>query len=224
MVPTVRRALDLFTGQGSIARYCRSHGYGEVVTLDILPRCNATHTVDILEWDYKALYPVGYFELIHASPCCTHYSIARTSGGPRDIEGANKLVLKTIEIIQYFKPQRWIIENPATGLLPKQQFMFMLPSVVADYCMYSREGDVFHYRKRSQFWTNNINVLKDPPLLCNGACDGIRAPVEGAPPGRKTHADSFGGRRGPNRFMRVSNLTLEKKHRVPSALLEKLLS
>lgn len=218
-----RRALDLFTGQGSIARYCRAHGFDEVITLDIDARCNATHTVNILEWDYK-VYPPGYFELIHASPCCTHYSIARTTGGPRDIEGANRLVLKTIEIIQYFQPKRWIIENPATGLLCKQPFMFMLPSVIADYCMYSRPGDVFHYRKRSQFWTNNVNVLADPPLLCNWACDGIKAPVEGGPADRRTHADGFGGRRRANRFMRVSNLSLHLKHRVPAALLDKLLA
>ena len=221
--PQPRRALDLFTGQGSIARYCRMHGFDEVITLDIDPKSKATHTVNILDWDYKAIYPPGYFDLIHGSPCCVMYSCARTTGGPRDIEGANKLVLKTIEIIQYFKPRRWMIENSGTGLLKKQPFMFMLPSVFADYCMYSREGETFHYRKRSQFWLNNPEVLANPPLLCNGQCDGIRAPVEGAPPGRRTHADSFGGQRGGKRFYRVSNLSLSKKHSIPQALLEKLI-
>lgn len=35
-------------------------------------------------------------------------------------------------------------------------------------------------------------ILTNPPLLCNGECDGIKAPVEGAPANKKTHADSFG--------------------------------
>ena len=39
--------------------------------------------------------------------------------GVRKIDEANKIVLKTLEIIDYFKPKYWFIENPQTGLLKK---------------------------------------------------------------------------------------------------------
>ena len=225
--PPPRRALDLFTGQGSIARYFRANGYDhdDVVTLDIDPKSKATHTVDILQWDYKAAYPPGHFLVIWASPCCTHFSRARTTGPPRDLDGANALVKRTLEIISYFKPKLYCIENPACGMLKDQDYMQMIPSVIADYCAYSTPpDDVYLYRKRSQFWLNNVKVLADPPKLCDGACIGIQTPVPGAPEGRKTHAVSFGGKRTATRFMLKSNCTLAVKHRVPQALLAKLLT
>ena len=79
---------------------------------------DANINCNILEWDYTQ-YPVGYFDFIHASPPCTEYSIAKTTG-IKKIEEANKIVLKMLEIIDYFKPRYWIIENPQTGLLKKQ--------------------------------------------------------------------------------------------------------
>jgi len=218
-----RRVLELFSGTGSVGKFCRAHGFDEVVSLDILPKAGATHTADVLTWDYKALYPPGHFEIVWASPPCVHFSCARTTGPPRDLELANSIVKKSIEIITYFKPKHWYIESPATGLLKKQDYMHMHNSVVASYCMYSSENDKYLYKKSTQFWSNRVALLANPPMVCNGACEGIRTPVPGAPPGRKSHAESFGGQRGGKRFYLVSNLTLDKKHRIPQLLLQKLL-
>ena len=74
-----------------------------------------------MDWNYKD-YPVGYFEFIWASPPCMEYSRAKTVG-VRNIDYANKIVLKTIETIHYFCPKIWFIENPQTGLLKQQPFM-----------------------------------------------------------------------------------------------------
>ena len=225
MAPTPRRALDLCTGQGSIERYFRAKGFDDIVTLDIDPKSNATHTVDIMLWDYKAAYPVGWFDVIWGSPPCTHFSRARTTGGPRDLVTANAIVKKVIEIISYFRPKTYCIENPWCGMLKEQDYMFMLPMVRADYCMYNTlPDDVYLYQKKSAFWVNNIKVLADPPKICDGACLGIQTPVPGAGPNRKTHAVSFGGRRSATRFLLKSNIGLHVKHRVPAALIDKLLS
>ena len=83
---------------------------------------------DILDWNYK-VYPVGYFDFIWSSPPCIEYSIAKTTGVKKIIE-ANRIVKKTREIIDYFKPKYWTIENPQTGLLKKQEFMEGLPYVL----------------------------------------------------------------------------------------------
>ena len=95
---------------------------------------------DILEWNFKD-YEVGYFDFIWASPPCTEYSIAKTTG-IRQIDEANKIVLKTIEIIEYLQPKYFVIENPQTGLLKKQPFMNEFKYNDVDYCKYIvREPD-----------------------------------------------------------------------------------
>jgi len=121
------KLLELFCGTKSVGKVFEKEGY-EVVSLDYNSKFNATHTEDILTWDYKQ-YPEGYFKVIWASPDCTTWSIA-TSGKYRlksNIWGvpnenypttikANQMVLRVIEILNYFKPQAWFIENPR-GLL-----------------------------------------------------------------------------------------------------------
>ena len=52
--------------------------------------------------------------MIWASPPCTEYSIAKSTG-VRKIEEANKVVERTLAIIEYLQPKYYIIENPQTG-------------------------------------------------------------------------------------------------------------
>ena len=68
---------------------------------------------DILKWDYKAALPQKHWDVIWCSPDCTQYSRARTTARkPRDLEGADKLVAKCREIIDYFQPSVYFIESP----------------------------------------------------------------------------------------------------------------
>ena len=158
------RLLELFSGTGSIGKVFSANGW-DVLSLDINPKSNATITVNILEWNYRELVShLGQqpFDCIWASPCCTHYSVARTKASiPRDLVGADELVLKVLEIIQYFQPRTWFVENPQTGLLKSRSFMADLPFTDLDYCCYSDYG----YRKRTRIWNNA--GLKG--LLCEGA-------------------------------------------------------
>ena len=85
----------------------------------------ATIKIDIMDWDYTFFQP-GDFDVIWASPPCTEYSRCKTRA-PRDIEGANKIVKRTLDIMEYFKPKYWIIENPQTGLLKHQDIMMGIP-------------------------------------------------------------------------------------------------
>ena len=65
-------------------------------------RYGAEVVTDIMTWDYKAAFPQGHWDVIWASPDCTQYSRARTTARkPRDLEGADKLVVKCREIIDY---------------------------------------------------------------------------------------------------------------------------
>ena len=131
------KLLELFSGTGSVGKVAKDFGF-EIVSLDLKV---ALINTDILDWNYK-VYPVGYFDFIWSSPPCIEYSIAKTTGVKKIIE-ANRIVKKTREIIDYFKPKYWTLENPQSGLLKKQEFMERLPYFDIDYCKYG-----FNYRKR----------------------------------------------------------------------------
>jgi site-specific DNA-cytosine methylase len=162
------RLLELFSGTGSV-RKAVGDQFDEVVSIDILQKFNPTETADILTWDYKK-YPPGYFDVIWASPPCTEYSIVLECRPDRirDIDGANKIVEKTVEIINYFNPTKWFIENPQTGLLKEQEVLAGVPFYDVDYCKYSNFG----YRKRTRIWTN---VEGFNAKLCQKDCENMVA-------------------------------------------------
>ncbi len=158
------KVLELFSGTGSVGKCCTSLGW-DVVSVDmILP---ADHQVDIMHFDYKQ-YDKDEFDIVWASPPCTEYSAmnyCRPEKTP-DIEGANKLVLKTLEIINYFDCEYWFIENPQTGTLKKQSFMTSLNYYDVDYCMYNHP-----IRKRTRIWTNKKDFDNK---LCDKTCGLIK--------------------------------------------------
>ena len=161
------RLLELFSGTGSVGDCFRMHGW-EVVSLDSDPSFSPTICADILTFDYTKLG--GTFLFVWASPPCTQYSIARSKAKtPRDLEGADACVRRCLDIISYFKPLAFCIENPQSGLLKTREVVNGLPYVDFDYCSYG-----FPYRKRTRIWTN---LEVSPPPLCNqncGACEGGR--------------------------------------------------
>ena len=155
------KSLELFAGTGSVGKVAKEPGH-EVISLD--RDMEADIKTDILDWDYKTYEPKA-FDLIWASPPCTEYSIAKTIG-IRKIEQANEIVKRTLDIIEYFQPLFYIIENPQTGLLKKQVFMLDIPFNDIDYCRYG-----LTYRKRTRLW-NNISTWTPRPL-CNKDCNAM---------------------------------------------------
>ena len=100
------RVLVLFCGTGSVDRAFERLGW-QVISVDILAKFQPSHVANILDWDYQQ-YPGDYFDFCWGSPGCKHFSIARTTGGPRDIEGASPLAKRTL----------WILQKPQTLPLP----------------------------------------------------------------------------------------------------------
>ena len=152
------RALVLFCGTGSIDKAFQRLGW-EVTSVDWESKYAPTHVANIMTWDYRQ-YPPGAFQFVWGSPCCTHFSRARTTGGPRDIDGATALVARTLEIIAYFGCP-WALENPQTGLLKDQALMQGLSYRDVTYCAYG-----YPYKKTTRVWNTLGDAWKPRPVCC----------------------------------------------------------
>jgi len=182
--------LELFSGTHSFGKVSHKLGYN-VVSLDrdLTGKCpftdyvSETHIMeDIMTWDYK-IYKPNHFKLITASPVCLWWSALRRTWVGRkcksihptetitmellqqDIQKFGEpMVDKIREIIDYFNPEYYIIENPQTGLM--KSYITDLPFYDVDYCKYSNWG----YQKRTRFWTN---IKGFEPKKCKRDCENI---------------------------------------------------
>ncbi len=157
------RILVLFSGTGSVEReFLGCFPSATVVTLDSVAAWQPTHVSDVRQWDYQQYSP-GYFDVVWASPPCTQYSQARTTGGPPDLATADACVKRTLQIIEYLKPRYWFLENPRgryPNALRLRPFMNALPPPkVCTYCMYGER-----YMKPTCIWTNSVTPT--PLLRC----------------------------------------------------------
>tara|TARA_R110000796_G_scaffold55656_2_gene129336 strand:- start:5957 stop:6664 length:708 start_codon:yes stop_codon:yes gene_type:complete len=172
--------LELFSGTRSIGKVCDQLGWSSVSVDLILP---ADHQVDIMKFDYKQ-YPKNHFDIVWASPPCTAYSnlqscwLGRKKAGgvftqekmDSDMNDADFIVKKTLEIIEYFNCEYWFMENPQTGKLKSREFMKDIPFYDVSYCMYSDWG----YEKRTRIWTNKKdwnNKICDKSGSCGNMVD-----------------------------------------------------
>ena len=199
------RALDLFSGSGIVGNQISKYGF-EVFSLDILQSANPTLCSDILTWDYTQ-FPKNYFRIIAAGVPCNEYSTAKTVG-VRKLEYADKLVLRTLEIIQYFEPEIWWIENPRSGQLKSRDFMKHLFFVDVDYCQFSDWG----YQKPTRIW-----CCKKMANLADKICDHktCRNLVE-AYGGGMRHREKLGGYN--------VKFGTRQKYRMPTTLVDYLLT
>ena len=184
------KVLELFSGTHSIGKVCKKKGF-EIVSLDrdMGAKCpfggdyeSENHIMkDIMEWDYKSDFKVGEFDLITASPVCLWWSLLRNSWIGRKLKGMKRdltkediendilkfgvpMVDKVFEIIDYFKPQFYWIENPATGRM-KEYISPLIPFYDIDYCKYGMP-----YKKTTRIWTNIEGFI---PKRCKNDCDSI---------------------------------------------------
>ena len=204
------KLLELFARTGSIGKAFAEQGW-EVVSLDIDPKSAATLITDFMSWQYWKL-PKGHFDAIWASPVCTHYSCARTTGKtPRDLEGSDRMVERVLDCIDYFGPKVWAFENPQTGLLKTRVVVAGVPYKDISYCMYG-----YPYRKLTRIWTNS--VLWEPRPMCRK-----KAPCPFVVDGHHPMTAQRGPRRSKVREMNKNDkCSLRQLYSMPEALCQEL--
>lgn len=200
------KTLELFAGTQSFTNGVKvACENPECITVDILDKFKPTIQCDILELDYHQ-WKEGEFDIVWCSPPCTEYSKAKTRGN-RDLDGADALVRKCFEILDYLKPKVWILENVGTGLLVNRMENIRpgLKKVFVDYCCYGKP-----YRKRTCFWSNVDFKLE----LCAGA-GNCKQMVEGR------HKGSCGN--GTARYNSAGIKSVWEKDAIPDYLIATLL-
>ena len=190
------KVLELFSGTHSIGFTAKKLGF-DIVSLDRdLPAKSKIYNYtsenhikcDILTWDYKKDFKPGDFDIITASPVCLYWSILRNCWKGRKFKNSDEIVTtetlqrdidifgkpmvdKVFEILEYFKPQYWWIENPKTSKMwdyikSKWEFDDNEQFLTFDYCKYSDWG----YKKPTTFLTNIPNIQ---PKICKNDCDNM---------------------------------------------------
>ena len=182
--------LELFSGTHSFGKVSKRKGYRVYsVDRDLNANCPFTNyvsdnhiKVDIMTWDYKQ-YDKDFFQLITASPVCLWWSNLRSTWLGRmkkgkiytredidkDINELGKpMVDKVFEIIEYFNPEKWVIENPHSSRM-KYYISERWPQYNKfndfSYCKYTNWG----YEKKTRFWHN----LDKTNCICKKDCDNL---------------------------------------------------
>jgi site-specific DNA-cytosine methylase len=171
------KVLELFAGSRSIGKEAEKLNFN-VFSSDINNFDRIDYVVNILEFDYTKV-PFNP-DVIWASPPCTGFSVAAlghhwTGGKNAYIPKTDtaklgiELAKKTIEIINYYNPKYFFIENPR-GLLRKMDFMNNFVRHTVTYCQY---GD--NRMKPTDIWTNS-NIWTPRKPCKNGDSCHISAP------------------------------------------------
>ena len=149
------KVLELFAGSRSFSKAAESLGH-ETFAVDIKDFDNIDYVVDILDFNVNKI-PFDP-DIIWSSPPCTYFSVAsighhwnkdHTPKTEQAVLGC-KIVKKTIEIIKYFNPNYFFIENPR-GKLRKLDFMQDFDRATITYCSYGEDR-----MKPTDIWTNYL--------------------------------------------------------------------
>jgi len=113
------KMLDLFSGLGGASQPFLDHDW-EVLRVEnnpLLSEVPYTTMMNIMHYDFLLLKEADGIDLIWASPPCLEFSNAFSAPKPtarregKEFEADLSLMLKAKEIIDFAKPNYWVIEN-----------------------------------------------------------------------------------------------------------------
>lgn len=161
--------ISLFDRTGNASRPYRESGYYDVIQID------SQLGTDILEWDYKSIkrnvwgdFNYRNIIIIAMTPCTDYATSGAKHFAKKDAEGitdySQKLVSKTKEIIDYFNPFAWQLENPRTRIHKLNPWIGQRPKLIfnpCDFAGYDPNPDDSRYNKETWlFGKFNDPVMK----------------------------------------------------------------
>ena len=212
-----KRVLVLFNGTGSVEQAVRRlWKHAEIITVDNVSKYKSTHTCDIRTFDFQQ-YPVGYFDVIWASPPCTYYSVARTTPtSPAQLQQADSLVQAAQNIINRLKPAYFFMENPHGNTHRR----LALRPIMENWEQYRHMTSYCHYgapyRKNTDIWTNAPVQLR--------SCTALTPCLNKLRDGAHLRTAQSGPSRLPDGTTRAGMGSAEAAYPLPQPLLHSLLS
>jgi len=149
------KVLELFAGSRSFSKVAEEMGM-ETFTTDIKDFDKIDYVCDIMDFDVSKV-PFKP-DIIWASPPCTYFSVAsigrhwHKDHTPKTEQAklGVQIVQKTLDIINFLKPDFYFIENPR-GKLRKLEVVKGTPRTTVCYCQYGENR-----MKPTDIWTNHL--------------------------------------------------------------------
>jgi hypothetical protein len=197
------KVLELFAGSRSFTKVAQEMGF-ETFTTDFKDFENIDLVIDILNLDNHLLMEklfergIDKIDCVWASPPCTYFSVAsighhwnkdHTPKTKEAILGV-KIIQKTLDIINFLKPEFYFIENPR-GKLRKLEVVKGINRTTVCYCQYGEDR-----MKPTDIWTNHLYDVFNPEgwkpreMCFNGNKDCHHQP---APRGSQTGTQGLKG-------------------------------
>jgi hypothetical protein len=159
----MKSLLSLFDYSGNWSQPYRDAGWN-VVQVDIKIPASS----DIMQFPYKRF---KYFNGILIAVPCTDYSLSgaqywKAKDADGRTEKSNRLVRKSLEIVEYFNPDFWALENPA-GRINK-----CVPELGNPSYWFHPSDYGANYTKKSYLWGKFT-----PPMALFGQGVGTPVPV-----------------------------------------------
>jgi len=199
------KVLELFAGSRSFSKVAEKMGM-TTFTTDYKDFDKIDLVIDILDLDNDLLMEklfqkgIDNVDIIWASPPCTYFSVAsighhwHKDHTPKTEQAklGVKIVQKTLDIINFLKPEFYFIENPR-GKLRKLDVVKGVPRTTVCYCQY---GDT--RLKPTDIWTDNLADWFNekgwkPRPMCNYRQKNCNCHHEKAPRGSKTGTQGLKG-------------------------------
>jgi|TARA_R110002020_G_scaffold430509_1_gene640188 hypothetical protein len=206
------KVLELFAGSRSFSKVAEEMGM-ETFTTDYKAFDKIDLVIDILDLDndllMEKLFEKGMdkVDCVWASPPCTYFSVAsighhwnkdHTPKTPEAILGV-KIVQKTLDIIDFLKPDFFFIENPR-GKLRKLEVVKGMPRTTVCYCQYGdtklKPTDIwsnFIFEEHTLLSLDNMEQGWKPRPMCNYRQKNCICHHEKAPRGSKTGTQGLKG-------------------------------
>lgn len=168
--------LSLFDLTGNWCKPYRDNGF-EVIQVDL------QKGIDILTWDYKAVPKEQVYGILAAVPC-TDFAVSGARWfAEKDKDGRTeqsiRLVDKTKEIIDYFDPVFWVIENPVGRIQKLNPWIGNKKEIFHPWEFAGYGFDEDRYTKKTCLWGKfNPPVKKPLPPYHTGDYGKIHYPKD----------------------------------------------